>query len=242
MKIHLLTGLIFLTVLLTFTHIVLAQTPECSRIFGGGQTCFTHPDLTIDKQVQLPGSNSFSHNLTTEENYFSPQSEITFRINIKNTANGALTNIEVTDILPAQLRFKKGNGRYDFNTSTFSDKITRLEPNQTKTYIITSSVNTSSLNGDLTCMVNNAKAIQNGKTGTDNAAFCIKNDKQTSISRAAATPGPKSTKGGMPIFDGEKTVKKTPPTGPEEIAFLSFLLPALSGFYIRRKSAVKKII
>jgi uncharacterized repeat protein (TIGR01451 family) len=206
-----------------------AQTPSCLPIYGGGQTCTIHTGLSINKQIQAPNSLSFKDNITSIDSYFTSNQVLIFRIIVKNISEKTLANIAVSDTLPAVLNYKSGNGQFNFTTHTFSDQIITLNKEQSKTYAVITTINAANLPTDSTfCGVNQATVTQNGISGSDNATFCI--DKEITNATQLAT----QTKGGLPIYNSTHT-KKTPSTGPEDLALIS--LPSLAGlgYYLRRK-------
>lgn len=210
-----------------------AQTPSCTLLFGGGQTCVQDRDFSVNKQVQEPGSKDFRDNLTATSNRFTSGQTITFRITIKNTANGDLSNLTITDTIPRHLTYTKGDGTFDKSNQTFSAKIDKLEKGKSKTLTLVTTVITAdklpSVPSPL-CLSNQASAKVGNKTSTDITTFCVNNEKPTA--QTQITPG--NTKGGLPVF-GQISPTQTPGTGGELLSLLSLPTFGALGYFLRNK-------
>ncbi|MEK7376716.1 MAG: hypothetical protein AABZ57_06095, partial [Candidatus Margulisiibacteriota bacterium] len=77
------------------------------------------------------------------------------------------------------------------------------------------------------CLINQAKATQDGQSAQDNAQFCIHKDPEPIITQ------PATTKGGKQIFPAS-TTRTTPKTGPEALSLISLIPLATTGFWLRR--------
>ncbi len=172
-----------------------------------------------------PQTGSFVDNLGLNDPKYSPGQEVTFQINVTNTGNSSLSNINVTDIFPQFIDFVSGPGNFNQTTRNLSFSIDTLSPNQTKTFTIVGMVNSNiPQNTNTTCVVNQAVAVtQNGNEAQDNAQFCI------------AETAPTTTKGGLPILPPSQ-VRTTPPTGPEELPLLALIPTGFLGWLLRKKS------
>jgi len=70
-----------------------------------GKVCTEeHPGYTIDKMVQIKGSNEWSENVTAKAG-----ETVRYRIQFKNTGNTVLNNVVISDSLPAGLNYVKGS-------------------------------------------------------------------------------------------------------------------------------------
>ena len=199
----------------------------CQPIYGGGQTCTTSSNISIDKKVLNPKTNSMVDNLGINDPRYQPNFIATFQIKIVNTGNSTLSKVDIKDIFPQYISFAGGDGSFDSNTKTVSISISNLNSNETRTFNVLGRIAAKDqLPQGTVCVVNLATATaDNSQTSQDNTQFCIeKND----------APAP-VTKRGFPILS-PVPVSVSPPTGPESLALFSLIPIALAGFFLRRKS------
>jgi uncharacterized repeat protein (TIGR01451 family) len=222
---------------------VSAQSPTCTPIFGGGDTCEKHPDLSIDKHIQDPQTKKYLDSLTLISNFLPDNQTLTFRITVKNTSNKDISNIMVSDALPAIYTYKSSNGAFDMKARTFNDSIKKLSKGQSKIYTINVTLNQAALARSTACTINFATIKQNNKNGSDYVKTCINISKEdvksgsTQITKGGLKSGTSSTtKGGLPIF-AQKSQTKTPDTGPEMLGILGLPVLAIAGHFLRRKTA-----
>ena len=70
-----------------------------------GQVCTEDtPGFTIDKMVQVKGSDKWSENVTIKAN-----ETVRYRIQFKNTGNVTLPNVVITDVVPADINYVAGS-------------------------------------------------------------------------------------------------------------------------------------
>jgi len=74
--------------------------------YGGG--CTVPNDLTVNKQVKNPITNSFVENLGSNDPTFSPGSTVTYKLYVKN-GSGETMNTKVEDTLPSYLSFESAS-------------------------------------------------------------------------------------------------------------------------------------
>ena len=229
---------------------VFAQSPTCTPIFGGGDTCEKHPDLSIDKHIQDPQTKKYLDSLTLISNFLPDNQTLTFRITVKNTSNKDISNIMVSDALPAIYTYKSSNGAFDMKARTFNDSIKKLSKGQSKIYTINVTLNQAALARSTACTINFATIKQNNKNGSDYVKTCINISNEdvksgsTQITKGGLKSGTSSTtkggitstKGGLPIF-AQKSQTKTPDTGPEMLGILGLPILAIAGHFLRRKTA-----
>ncbi len=80
-----------------------------------GQVCTEDtPGFTIDKMVQIEGSDKWSENVTIKAN-----ETVRYRIQFKNTGNVTLPNVVITDVIPEGINYDKEKGVivYDKNNT-----------------------------------------------------------------------------------------------------------------------------
>lgn len=191
----------------------------CTGGYGQNE-CFTN--IVVDKTVQNPKSLKYVNDLGVNDDKFNPGQMIKFQIKISNTGNITLKNIEVKDTLPPYLELIKGFGNYDTNTREMTANISKLDPDETKTFNIEAKVlDAKKLPADqsITCTLNQVTARSEGDMDEDNSRFCI----QTKAFKVMAPP----------------VIKQTPSTGPEAIVLFGLIPVGLSGIFLRRKTNAK---
>lgn len=208
---------------------------SCTPGYGGyGKDCPNPGVVSINKLVLDPNSDDvamkggsqsaelFVENLGPTDNKYAAGESAAFKLIVTNTGTKTLTDVLVRDLFPQYVTFVSGQGTFDQNT--FSVVIDRLEPGQSKEIIIRAKiVDANQLPNTISCVINQAHAIAEGKTAQDNAQFCIENPQ-------------KATKGGQTVYPTPKATT-TPPTGAG--AALILIPGAVAGLLLRKR-AIKK--
>ena len=201
----------------------------CQPVYGGGQTCVTTDNVSIDKKVLNPkvkgkgGAELFVDNLSLNDPKYVPSQNVKFQLSVTNTGDSVLEEVQVSDVFPSEISFVSGNGFYDQASRTLTFNVFNLNPDETRTFILVGRVVDAGKlpsGQGMVCTVNQAIAQTNGKESKDNSQFCI--EKST-------------TKGGLPVMSAPK-VTQTPATGPELLPLLGLIPAALGGAFLRRKS------
>lgn len=129
--------------------------------------------LLINKMLQNPQTNQFVDNLSVDQFQFLPGQEVNFRITVKNTSTNTLTNIKVTDTLPAQLTFVSGPLTFDKQSNNFTFMIDKLEAGQSKDIDFKAKVvSAEQLPANVFCMSNLAQAQAGSMVTQDTASLC----------------------------------------------------------------------
>ena len=203
----------------------------CQPIYGGGQTCVTTGNISINKTIMNPQSGNMVDNLSINDPRYLPGYITTFQISVTNTGNSNISRINVRDIFPQYITFSSGPGSFDNNTKILNFDVNNLNVNETRNYTILGRVvDANSLpisQGSVVCVVNQATATNldnNSQVSQDNAQFCI--EKSTP---AAGFPAATNT-----------NIKVMPATGPDSLALLALIPTGLSGLILRRKSFKKE--
>ena len=68
---------------------------NCTPIYGGGVDCPEEDQLTVDKTVQYPETNSFVDNITINDRRFVSGEYVVYQLTVKNTSNEELHNVQV---------------------------------------------------------------------------------------------------------------------------------------------------
>lgn len=195
----------------------------CPNQYGG--ECPSQ-EILINKTVKDPRTGSFVEIIGNNDNKFSPNQNVTFKITVKNIGNSTLEKVLVQDIFPEFISFEKGLGNFDNNTKTLSFEVKRLMPNETREYIIDGKIAPESklpTDQGIICVVNQAQAKLNGKMTTDNTQLCIEKKILG------------ESKGGLKIFPQPQAIT-TPTTGPEILALIGLLPGAVTGLILRKKT------
>jgi uncharacterized repeat protein (TIGR01451 family) len=210
-----------------------ASAPNCTPLYGGGQSCEQFDPIFINKTVQNPQTKGYVENLSPTDPQYTPGQTIVFKLTITNTGTSTVSKITATDILPPYITFSKGQGTYDEGTKTLRFTIDQLKANETKVFFIEGKVVERDALPDAQqsrCVINQATATANNKTSQDNALICLAKDPLT-----GSTSQIQTTKGGLVIHPPAQS-KTTPSTGPEALAIAALLPLGGLGFFLRFKA------
>lgn len=206
---------------------------NCQPIYGGGQTCVTTGNVSVNKMVLNPQSNVFVDNLTINDPKFSPNQNVTFQISVTNN-DGSVNEITVKDVFPQFVSFVSGPGSFDANTNTLTFDVNNIVKGQTQTFTVVGKISDASkfpFSSGTTCMVNQAIiTADNGQNAQDNSQFC------TQINPTPTPTGVPTTKGGLPVVPAPVNITTTPSTGPEALPLLALIPTGIAGLIFRKKS------
>lgn len=214
---------------------------SCQPIYGGGQTCVQTGNVSVDKKLTHPKTNSLVDNIGVNDDKFGPESVVTFQIAVTNTGSGKISRVQVRDIFPQHVDFAAGVGNFDGGSKVLSFDVNDLNPAETRTFNIVGKVAKAEnlpVNQGIVCVVNQATAKDSTNTGNpsvDNAQLCIQKDLPAVTTQPATVV---ETKGGLKVFPPQKTFT-TPATGPEMLPLLALLPTGLLGAFLRKKSLIK---
>ncbi len=198
------------------------QSP-CKPIYGGGETCISKGNISLNKTVMNPSTKEFVDNLSlSNDAKYADGQDVTFKLTVTNTGDKTLKEVQVMDTLPSALKFTAGPGTYDSKTKTVSFKTFDLKAGESRDFTITAKASNPT-NQAVACVINQAKAVSNGNESSDIAQVCVEKTVVT-------------TKGGNPVMDTPKGMTKTPGTGPEMLALVGLIPAAGAGMFLRRKS------
>ncbi len=237
MKKSLVFLLTLIGLLLSATSVNAAGTVTCQPIYGGGQTCVQAGNISVDKKLAHPKTNSLIDNIGVNDDKFAPESVVTFQIAVTNTGGSRINKVAVKDIFPQYVDFAAGVGNFDSNNKTLSFEISDLNASETRTFnIVGKVVSASALPVDrgVVCVVNQATAkdVSFSEESRDSAQLCIE--------KALPVPTviPQETKGGIKVFPPQKTFT-TPATGPEMLPLFALIPTGALGAFLRKKALVK---
>jgi uncharacterized repeat protein (TIGR01451 family) len=223
------SGILLLTVFFLVSPAKILADSSCQTIYGGGQTCVTNGNITINKTVANPKTNQYVDNLSMNDTHYKPGETVWFKLDIKNTGNGKVSKVEAKDVFPQYVTFVSGPGSYNNDSKTLTFYLEELGVNETKTFTIQTKivdVNQLPINeGGVVCVVNQGIAVnqdQNSQQAQDNAQFCIE--------KVLTSPG-------FPTVS-TVTVATTPATGAESLAWISLIPTGISGWFLRKKAMI----
>ena len=149
----------------------------CTTQYGGTTTC-SPSDLTINKQVKDPKSNTFVENLTSTDTTFTPGTEIDYRLTIKNNSGQTFDPVNVKDTFPPYLTFVSGPGSYDSTNRVLNITMNNLIAGETRTVDIATRVvdaNQFPSGKSLFCVVNVGEVSALNRHDSDSAQACLQN-------------------------------------------------------------------
>ncbi len=145
-----------------------------------GTTCDQPADLTINKLVENPITNSYVENLGSTDATFSPDGIISFKLIVKNTSGETFSPVKVVDQLPDYLTYTGSTvkGDYDAGKRRLVMTIDRLTAGETREIEVTARVaDKSAFASDQSffCASNYATATAPARPNGDDdtAEFCM---------------------------------------------------------------------
>lgn len=216
-----------------------AQTPNCTPIYGGGDSCIQNDRISVNKQVQNPDTEEYVDNLTATSAYDAGQT-VLFKITVSNTSTGTLNNITVKDTFPTIVTYSKGQGNYNQSTRVFSFTIDELKAKENKVYFAEGKVVAEDKlpkTAQSRCVINQVEVATGDRVSRDNSRVCISGGTGEATA-SVPTPTPTkaaTTKGGTKIYPPSNT-KQTPDTGPEALALAGLIPLGGLGFWLRKKA------
>ena len=145
-----------------------------------GTTCDQPADLTINKLVKNPITNSYVENLGSTDATFSPDGIISFKLIIKNTSGETFAPVKVVDQFPDYLTYTGSTvkGDYDAGQRRLVMSIDTLAAGETKEIEVTARVADKSAfadNQSFFCASNYATVTAPARPNGDNdtAEFCM---------------------------------------------------------------------
>ena len=157
---------------------------NCEPLYGGGERCWGTGEILIDKTVKNPDTGLFVDNLWVDDPRFHPGDQITYRLEIKNTGQGNISQIKILDNLPSYLDFvsltdKDGNGyASDWNATTreLRFSFSGLAASELRTFYLYARVFAKESlpeAGISKCLINYVSIDADGKTDSDQSGICF---------------------------------------------------------------------
>lgn len=168
--------LIFIIVLFSwviFPSSVNAQyNASCPSIYGSACPA---GNLFVDKKIKNPISGELVETLNANEVNFLVGQDLNFRVEVKNTGNVELKDVNVQDKLPSFVSFVSGPGKYNQADNTLSWSIASLKAGESQFFDIKVKVKADKglPEQGMTCLTNYAQASVDRLSAEDMAGFCI---------------------------------------------------------------------
>jgi uncharacterized repeat protein (TIGR01451 family) len=167
---------------------------DCQPIYGGGVSC-QPSSITISKNVFNPATNSYVHDLGSNDPNFRPGDMVTFQISVTNTGSATIGSIHIVDTLPSLMTFAQGQGIFTAETNAITFTVTSLTPGQTQTFTFSTQILDVSkfpANQDTQCLTNQVIATvdSDGTTSQDNSQFCIFHPIIQTLGATSSVPAP----------------------------------------------------
>ncbi len=152
-------------------------------------------DIMVDKMVATGqktkgGQQTFVDNLTPSDPRFTPGTQVTFQVKVKNTSDVTLSNVQVQDILPDYVDAVEGPGDFDPNTRTITWNYAELKSGEEKIERVVAQIKPQAqLPADkgLMCLNNKAVATADNARDEDTAQFCVEKQVVTEQGKAPTT-------------------------------------------------------
>lgn len=126
---------IFLFTLLTALFVavphVLADGETCTNQYGSSVECPPNR-IVINKKVRYPTNvNLFVENVTNNDPAYAPGNEVEYDIAVTNTSNVNYETVTVIDVLPEEVTFVSGPGRYEEAQRKLTYELSNLKAGET---------------------------------------------------------------------------------------------------------------
>lgn len=226
-------------IFLPLTGTSIAQESNCAQVsYGGGLFCATTEDITIDKRVLDPSSNSY---LNEDSMNLSSGQIIDYQIIVKNTSDKDLKNLRVIDKSSQSVDFVKSSVEHEIKNNNIELKIDEVKPGESKT--ISLQVKLSEDIDQNTCLYNSAEIDHSREISIDTVRVCsgsaetttssVQNQTQPNTNNTNSDTQNTQTKGGKTIYPISNSTS-TPDTGAGLISLITIISSGLTGLYIRK--------
>jgi hypothetical protein len=129
--------------------------------------------LSIDKKVRSIGDTQYFDNVESSRKTFFERDVVEFQVKVENIWTEVVYNINVKDMLPKYLTLIFYPGKFDNDQYIVQWDIAKLEPGESKTYLIRAKINNSEKLNVLTKQTNKAEACGGGACDADYASYFI---------------------------------------------------------------------
>lgn len=130
-------------------------------------------ELSVDKKLRYIDQNEYVDNIEASKKTFFEKDIVEFQIRIENIGNETLTNIKVKDNLPKYLSLIFYPGTFNKTENMVEWTIDKLDPGQSKEYLIRAKIQNATKISALTKQTNRAEAKVDNLSDSDNASYFI---------------------------------------------------------------------
>ena len=132
-------------------------------------------EISIDKKVRSIGDTQYSDNIEASRKTFYEKDVIEFQIKIENIGNQRLDTVKVKDTLPKYLGLIFYPGSFNEKDNSVEWNIDRLEPGESRIYLIRARIQDSTKLSILTKQTNSVETKADTLGDSDTASYYIGN-------------------------------------------------------------------
>lgn len=133
----------------------------------------TKTKISVDKKVKSINDSQYFDNIEASKKTFFEKDLIEFQIKVENIFTEPVYNVNVKDMLPKNLGLIFYPGKFDNDQYIVEWNIDKLDPGESKTYLIRAKVQGVSRFSTLTKQTNKVEACGGGTCNADNASYFI---------------------------------------------------------------------
>ncbi|MEI8067698.1 MAG: hypothetical protein WCG91_01960 [Candidatus Shapirobacteria bacterium] len=130
-------------------------------------------EVSVDKKLRSIDGSQYVDNIEASKRTFFEKDVLEFQIKVENIGNQTLNNINVKDMLPKYLGLIFNPGNFNKDNNTVEWTIDKLDPGQSKDYLIRVKIQNSTQLNVLTKETNNVEVKVDGLSDSDNASYFI---------------------------------------------------------------------
>lgn len=125
----------------------------------------------IDKKIFNPATQAYVDNLNRDQYLYIPDQTVDFKVEVKNTGDIDLINMDITDTLPAELIYISGGSINKGGLVSYH--IDKLAVGETQSFLVKTKVKVDANASGIICPVNLAQAQAGSLMDQDTSTFCI---------------------------------------------------------------------
>lgn len=169
-----------ISITIALLAMVVSFTPVVADQYGQYGSGSTPSDLTVNKKVRTPIEPfSFVENLNEGDLKYSPDTDVTFSIEVKNSGDQTFEEVKVEDILPDQITSADTSDDFKDSYNSSDRRLTfylkDLKAGETKTVEVTAHLAKTGYpdNTSVVCKENKVEVRSEDRFDDDTARFCI---------------------------------------------------------------------
>ena len=166
----------FISISLAFTAMVILFLSLFNPLKAHGQSYSqteSKAKLSIDKKIRSVGDTQYFDNIEASKKTFYENDVIEFQINIENISTEIVYNINAKDMLPKHLGLIFYPSKFDNDQYIIEWNIDKLNPGESKNYLIRAKIQDSTKLNALTKETNKTEACGGGSCDQDYASYFI---------------------------------------------------------------------